>query len=38
MQSVLMLFAKKLAKECKTVEDIHNKLKELFKESMQQIL
>jgi transposase-like protein len=38
MQSVQMQLAKELVKECKTIEDIHNKLKELFKESMQQIL
>ena len=38
MQSEQMQLAKELAKECRTVEDIHNKLKELFKESMQQIL
>jgi len=38
MQNVQMQLAKELAKECRTVEDIHNKLKELFKDSMQQIL
>jgi putative transposase len=38
MQSVQMQLAKELAKECRTVEDIHNKLKELFKDSLQQIL
>ncbi len=36
MQSVQMQLAKELAKECRTVEDIHNKLKELFKDSLQQ--
>jgi transposase-like protein len=38
MQSVQMQLAKELAKECRTVEDIHNKLKELFKDSLQEIL
>ncbi|AIF52908.1 transposase [Pelosinus sp. UFO1] len=38
MQSIQMQLAKKLAKECRTVEDIHNKLKDFFKDSMQQIL
>jgi putative transposase len=38
MQSVQMQLAKELAKECRTVEDIHNKLKDLFKDSLQQIL
>ena len=38
MQNVQMQLAKELAKECRTVEDIHNKLKELFKASLQQIL
>lgn len=38
MQSVQLQLAKELAKECRTVEDIHNKLKELFKDSLQQIL
>ena len=38
MQNVQMQLAQELAKECRTVEDIHNKLKELFKDSMQQIL
>lgn len=38
MQNVQMQLAKELAKECRTVEDIHNKLKELFRDSMQQIL
>lgn len=38
MQNVQMQLAKELAKECRSVEDIHNKLKELFKDSMQQIL
>lgn len=38
MQNVQMQLAKELAKECRTVEDIHNKLKDLFKDSMQQIL
>lgn len=38
MQDVQLQLAKELAKECKTVEDIHNKLKDLFKDAMQQIL
>lgn len=38
MQSVQMQLAEELARECRTVEDIHNKLKDLFKDSMQQIL
>ncbi|MDR7868904.1 MAG: IS256 family transposase [Sporomusaceae bacterium] len=38
MQSVQMQLAKELAKECRTVEDIHIKLKELFKDSLQHIL
>jgi transposase-like protein len=38
MQSVQMQLAKELAKDCRTVEDIHIKLKELFKVSLQQIL
>lgn len=37
MQSIQMQLAKELAKECRNVEDIHNKLKELF-DSMEQIL
>lgn len=38
MQDIQLQLAKELAKECKTVEDIHNKLKDLFKDAMQQIL
>lgn len=38
MQSVQMQLAKELAKECWTIEDIHNKLKDLFKDSLQQII
>lgn len=38
MQSVQMQLAKELAKDCRTVEDIHNKLKELFRDSLQEIL
>ena len=38
MQSIQMQLAKELAKECRTVEDIHKKLKELFKDSLEQIL
>lgn len=38
MQSVQLQLAKELAKECRTIEDIHNKLKDLFKDSLQEIL
>lgn len=38
MQSVQMQLAKELAKDSRTVEDIHNKLKELFRDSLQEIL
>lgn len=38
MQNVQMQLAKELAKECRTVEDIHAKLKDLFKDAMQEIL
>ena len=38
MQSIQMQLAKELAKECRTMEDIYDKLKELFKDSLQQIL
>ncbi len=38
MQDVTKQLAKELAKDCRSVDDIHNKLKELFKESIEQIL
>lgn len=38
MQNVQTKLAQELAKECRTVEDIHIKLKELFKDTMQEIL
>lgn len=37
MQNTTSL-AKELAKECRSMDDIHEKLKELFKEALQQIL
>lgn len=37
MQNTTSL-AKELAKECRSMDDIHEKLKELFKETLQQIL
>lgn len=38
MQDVQTQLVKELAKECRTVEDIHSKLKDLFKGAMQEML
>ena len=38
MQNVQTKLAQELARECRTVEDIHSELKELFKDTMQEIL
>ena len=38
MQNAQTQLVKELAKECRTVEDIHSKLKELFKGAMQEML
>lgn len=38
MQNAQTQLVKELAKECRTVEDIHSKLKELFKDAMQEML
>lgn len=38
MQDVRDRLAQEVAKECKTVEDVHNTLKDLFKRTLQEIL
>ena len=38
MQDVKSQLARQVAKECKTVEDVHNTLKDLFKRTLQEIL
>lgn len=38
MQNLKLQLAKEVAKECKTVEDVHNLLKELFKGTIEEIL
>jgi len=37
MQDVTQQLAHEVAKECKTVDDVHNMLKELFKGTLQEI-
>jgi putative transposase len=38
MQNLKNQLAKEVAKECKSVEDVHNMLKDLFKDTLQEIL
>jgi putative transposase len=38
MQDAKELLAREVAKDCKTVEDVHNLLKDLFKSTLQEIL
>ncbi|KLU62262.1 hypothetical protein CEB3_c13060 [Peptococcaceae bacterium CEB3] len=38
MQDVKDRLACEVAKDCKTVEDVHNTLKDLFKRTLQEIL
>lgn len=38
MQNACKMLAKEIAKECKTVESIHLKLKELFKDTIEEVL
>ncbi len=38
MQDKRTLLAQELAKECKTVEDVHNMLKDLFKRTIEEVL
>ncbi|NPV73803.1 MAG: IS256 family transposase, partial [Pelotomaculum sp.] len=37
MQNIMDKTIKELARECETVEDVHNMLKNLFKDTLQQI-
>ncbi|CEJ08450.1 Hypothetical protein DEACI_2926, partial [Acididesulfobacillus acetoxydans] len=38
MQDVKDRLAREVAKDCKTVEDVHNTLKDLFRRTLQEIL
>lgn len=38
MQDVRNQLAREVAKDCKTVEDVHNTLKDLFKRTLQEVL